>query len=372
MEQNHPLVSISLLTYNAEKYLEDCFDSVLKQIYPHLEILIIDNHSTDRTRELLKHWRSKIKNLRIIFNQKNIGFAAGHNQGIRESRGKFILCLNQDAILDKDFIQKAVTVLEKDSQLGAVQGKLLRWKLGYSVPNEFSGYQVFPIIDSTGLAVLKNRRIIARGQGEVDQGQFEKIEEIFGVDGAVPIYRREALEDVKLPALFCSAKSRASADAQNYNRIKNSDYFGEYFDEDFFCYKEDVDLAWRMQLYGWKAIYQPAAIAWHARTAGDSAAVNFWAIIKERLKINKFAKYLSFKNQRLMQIKDEQAWLLLKHFPWFFPKEVISWCYVLLFEKYTWRAIKDLFKQMPRARQKRKIIMAKKRLGAKEMERWFQ
>lgn len=332
MQRNHPLVSINLLTYNGRQYVENCLNSVLRQTYPHIEILVIDNASTDGTVNYLKQFEAP--NLRVIFNQRNLGFAAGHNQGIKESQGEFILCLNQDVILDKDFIKRAVEILEKDGKVAAVQGKILRMPL------------TSQIIDTTGLVILKNRRIIARAQGQTDQGQFEKIEEIFGADGAVPVYRRKALADVKIKE--------------------------EYFDEDFFAYKEDVDMAWRMQLYGWKVIYQPKAIAWHARTAGDSAAINYFGIIRERRKISKFAKYLAFKNQRLMQIKNEQSWLLLKHLPWFLPKEIASWFYVLLFERYTWRAIKDLFRQIPRAWQKRKIIMAKKRVGMKEIGKWFK
>ena len=334
MQRNHPLVSINLLTYNGRQYVENCLNSVLRQTYLHIKTLVIDNASTDGTVDYLKKFWEHNSKARLIFNQRNLGFAAGHNQGIKESQGEFILCLNQDVILDKDFVKRAVEILGKDDKVAAVQGKILRMPL------------TSKIIDVTGLVILKNRRIIARAQGQTDQGQFEKIEEIFGADGAVPVYRRKALADVKIKE--------------------------EYFDEDFFAYKEDVDIAWRMQLYGWKVIYQPKAIAWHWRGSGDSATRTPWGIIRERRKISKFAKYLAFKNQRLMQIKNEQSWLLLKHLPWFLSKEITSWFYVLLFERYTWRAIKDLFRQIPQAWQKRKIIMAKKRVGAKEIGKWFK
>jgi len=328
MRQNHPLVSINLLTYNGRQYIEDCLNSVLKQTYPNIEILIIDNASTDETIDYLKKFQ-------VILNQRNVGFAAGHNQGIKKSQGEFILCLNQDVVLDKDFVKRAIEIFKKNNKIAAVQGKLLRVRpLGSN------------IIDTTGLLILKNRRIINRGQGQTDQGQFGKTEEIFGADGAAPIYRRKALEDIKIDS--------------------------QYFDEDFFCYKEDVDLAWRMQLYGWKAIYQPTALARHWRGSGDSATRTPWGIIKERRKISQFSKELSFKNQRLMQIKNELAWLFFKHLPWIIPKEIAAWFYILLFEKYTWRAIKDLFRQMPRAWQKRKIIMTRKKVGAKEIEKWFK
>lgn len=347
MSQNHPLVSINLLSWNGKKYVDDCLSSVFNQTYPNLEVLVIDNGSKDGTIDCLKEINKKHKNLRIVFiYPKNVGFAVAHNHLIQESKGEFVICLNQDVILDKDFIKQGIETFQQNDKISTVQGKLLRWKKGLSTSSENVGYHISHIIDTTGLIVLKNRRIINRGQGEIDQGQFEKAEEIFGADGAVPIYRKKALEDIK---------------------IEN-----EYFDEDFFAYKEDVDLAWRMKLYGWKAIYQPKSIAWHDRTAGDSAAISYIRIIKERLKINKFAKYLAFKNQRLMQIKNEQIVPLIKHAPRFLLKEAISWAYVLILEKYTWKAIKDLFKQTPSAWRKRKIISAKKRVRNNKIEKWFK
>lgn len=341
--QSYQLVSINLLTYNGQKYIKDCLNSVFSQDYPRLEILVIDNASTDETADYLRALARR-PDLKIIFNQKNLGFSAGHNQAINQSRGEFICCLNQDVVLDKDFIKRAIEVFERDNRVAAVQGKLLR-------SGKTAGRDYF--IDTTGLDILKNRRIISRGQGQIDQGQFEKMEEIFGADGAAPVYRKKALEDVKIFAL------------------KGNQDKGECFDEDFFAYKEDVDLAWRLRLYGWQAVYQPKAVAWHWRGSGESATKTPWGIIRERRKINQLAKYLAFKNQRLMQIKNESVWLLFKHLPWFLPKEIAAWLYVLFFEKYTWSAIKDLFKQMPRAWQKRKLIMAQKSLKAGKMERWF-
>ena len=346
MVQNHPLVSISLLTWNGEKYIKDCLNSVFNQTYSNLEILIRDNNSEDRTVQYIKDIKKRHKNLKFFLNPKNVGFAIGHNQTIKKSKGDFILCLNQDVVLNKDFILKAIKLFKKDKKTASVQGKLLRWQKGLSISNDYSDYQITHIIDTVGLLILKNRRIVNKGQGEIDEGQFENIEEIFGPDGATPIYRRKALEDVK---------------------INN-----EYFDEDFFAYKEDVDLAWRLRLYGWKSFYQPKSIAYHDRTAGDSFALSYINIIKERLKINKFGKYLAFKNQRLMQIKNEQIGSFIKYFPNFLIKEISSWGYVLLFERYTYKAIKDLLKLIPKVLKKRKIIMRKKRINSKEINRWFK
>ncbi len=346
-----PLVSVDLLLYKPGLYLKPCLDSILNQSYKNFELLVIDNNSEDETVQDIRKIMAQAQsagpapfNWRLIENKENLGFAAGHNLGIRESRGELVFLLNQDIILEKDFLENSVEIFSSDEKIGSVQGKLLRLKV------EDGELSKTKIIDNTGLVILKNRRIIARGQGQQDQGQFEKSEEIFGVDGAAPIYRRGALESIKI----CLNEKC------------------EYLDEDFFMYKEDVDLAWRLRLQGWKAFYAPGAIQWHARSAGDSAATSYFEIVRERLKISKFAKYLAFKNQRLMQIKNEQAGLLLKHLFWFLPKEIASWVFVILFEHYTWRSIRDLFLQAPRAWQKRKIIMARKKVDVKDLEKWFK
>lgn len=331
------LVSVNILTYNGEGLIEQCLKSALGQSYPNLEILVIDNASTDRTVEEIRSSKSEIRNLRIIENKKNLGFAAGHNIGIRKSRGEYVLCLNQDAVLDRDFVKYAVEAMEKDKKIGSVQGKLLK-----NLPSGKTGKK---IIDTTGLVIFKNRRVISRGQGEEDKKQYQ-VGEIFGVDAAAPLYRRKALEDIKIDS--------------------------EYFDEDFFAYKEDVDLAWRLRLYGWKAFYEPRAIGYHLRGAGERAVKNYVSVTLERRKLSKFAKFHSFKNDRLMRIKNELPSLFFRYIFSILIKELGAWVYVLIFEHYTWKAIKVLFKQMPEAWRKRKIIMANKKVSNKQIGKWFQ
>lgn len=352
-----PKFSINLLVYNGLKFLPQCVESVLNQSYQDFNFLIIDNNSNDGSGKYLLDMQSKFREnprlvprkFTILFNEENVGFAAGHNQGIRLSNSDYILCLNQDVILDKNFLRNAVEILNSDDTIGSLQPQILRLK-------EIKGnFEKIDTIDTTGLIIFKNRRIINRGQGEkvssfpegqaYGAGKFQVSGEVFGVDGAAPIYRRQSLEDVKI--------------------------FNEYFDEDFFTYKEDVDLAWRMRLYGWKAVYVPGVLAWHVRGAGDNAKTKYWDIIQERRKIAQFSKYYSFKNQRLMQVKNELSSLLLWHLPWWLPKEIASWIYVLIFERYTVKAFRELIKQMPKAWGKRKIIMKNKKIGIKNMNKWF-
>lgn len=343
--------SINLLVYNGLKFLPQCVESVLNQSYKEYDFLIIDNNSVDGSRDYLETLRQSAPRIKIIFNEKNIGFAAGHNIGIKESDSEYVLCLNQDVVLDKDFLKNAIEILDKDDKMGALQPKLLRLE-------EIDGkLQKTNIIDTTGLIMLKNRRIINRHQGKILDsrpacriGGFEILDEIFGADGAAPIYRRRTLENIKIPA-----------DNNNF----------EYFDENFFIYKEDVDLAWRMRLFGWKTVYAPDIVGWHSRGARDSAKIKYLDIIRERKKIPQFSKFYSFKNQRLMQIKNELPLLLFIHSPWWLPKEIASWFFVLFFEHYTVKATSELFAQIPAAFKKRKFIMRNKKINAREAKKWF-
>lgn len=332
-----PKVNVNILTWNASKYLKICLESVLALDYPNFEILVIDNDSQDDTKDIIQKYLDKNNKIRFIENKKNLGFALGHNQGIKKTDGKYILVLNQDALVSPDFLSKAVEVLENDEKIAALQPKILKYDFKEKKPKD--------IFDTTGLLMLKNRRILNRGQGEKDNGQFDKEEEIFGADGAAPIYRRLALEETKIE--------------------------DEYFDSSFFAYKEDVDLAWRLKLYGWKAIYIPSIVAYHERGAGESASRKSLDILKERKKISLFAKRISFKNQRLMQIKNEILSLYLYHFIPIIWKEIRAWGYVLFFEPRILKILPEMLKSLPKAFGKRRIIMKKKKIGFREMKKWF-
>ena len=407
--QKNPIVTISLINYNGRKFVFQAIESAVDQNYPNLEIILIDNDSTDGTREEIEkkipEWEERRRNIaykcsstdkrrlgvvgkrelskgstqeyganRIIYikNTENAGFGKPHNEAMRMMRGDFILLLNYDAILAPDYIENVLKPFE-DKKVGAVQGKLLRYDFDKNELYKNKENPELNTIDTTGLMMLKNRRIVCIGQGEADKGQFEEEKEVFGADGAVPVYRKEALEDVKLRIMNHESEITNHGSLDNTLHVtRNTLHDYEYFDENFFMYKEDVDLAWRMRLAGWKAVYTPKAAAYHGRGSGDSMANNYIDIIKERRKINNFAKYLSFKHQRLMQIKNDFPSLLFtKHFPRFIIKELGAWAYMAVFERFLFKILKDLYKDVPIFIKKRKMVMAKKRVSAKEMERWF-
>jgi len=326
-------------------WLEKCLDSLLNQTYPNIEILILDNGSKDGSRKWLQDFTSKYEKIRLVLNEKNLGFASAHNIGIKMAKGKFVCLLNQDIILDEQFIANALTGFvfgnTDNARIAAVQSKLCRLTQNLKKTN---------ILDSTGLVILKNRRVISRGQGQEDRGQYEQRKFIFGADGALPLYSKEALEDIKIPTA-------------------NGEW--EYFDEDYFMYKEDVDLAWRFILFGWRTVYIPEAKAWHARGAGESAARSSMAIIKERRKVPSWTKFYSWKNQRLMQVKNESSALFIKHLPLILWKEFRSLLYIIFLEPQNLKAIPAFIMQFPKALRKRSYITRHKRINDNEMNQWF-
>jgi GT2 family glycosyltransferase len=167
-------------------------------------------------------------------------------------------------------------------------------------------------------------------------GQYERPEQVFSVCGAAVLFRKAMLEDVRIE--------------------------GEYFDEDFFAYKEDVDICWRAQLMGWSSFYTPSAIAYHLRG---------WKRRDDRRRVPWVRKYHSFKNHYLMMIKNEIPTLFRRDFLpilWLGVRAVV---YITLMEPALWQSVFDLRKYWPRARHKRRLIMASRRTTAEHIGRWF-
>jgi len=227
------MFSVIILNYNGIKHLPECLRSVRTQAYEEgYEIIVVNNLSTDGSLEYL---RSQ-EDVYLINPGVNTGFSRGSNLGIFASRGEYILCLNFDCYLEQDFLKEIAKIFSDKPEVGAVSGKLK--KLVNHTKTDF--------IDTAGISF--HRCFPAdRGEWASDRLCWNKSGFIFGPSGAAACYRRSALEDA---------------------RFKN-----EYFDEDMFIYCEDIDLAWRLNLRGWKCWYTSSAIAYHERgsTRKDSA-----------------------------------------------------------------------------------------------------
>lgn len=328
-------VSINLVTWNGKKYLPHCLDSIAKQTFRDFSLFILDNGSTDGTVEYLKNSLLPVTNCRLEFNEENIGFAAGHNQAIRATEGDYVLMLNQDIILEPNFLEEIIKFLD-NKEVAAVTGKLLYW--------DFANNQKTDLIDSVGIKIFKNHRAIELGAGEMDLEEWSAPREVFGISGAAPVYRRSALSEVAIN--------------------------GEIFDEDFFSYKEDLDLAYRLRLAGFKAWLIPTARGYHDRSARSVAKTDS-AVVKARKSKSSFVNYHSYKNHLFFLLKDVPAGVWWRYgylIKWYEFKKFI---YLLIFETRTLGSLGEFFKKFSRMWKKRKWIMKNKKADMVEIKKWF-
>ena len=268
MEQVKGLCSIIVPCWNGEQHLVNCLNSVRDQSYKNIELLIVDNNSTDSSKTIIRDSFGDLKP-RSIENPSNYGFARALNQGIDASIGEFVFALNTDVILKPDYIEKLISAMA-DKEVGSATGKLHRF------PEDWEGRK---IIDSTGHMLIVDAAVVNRGEEEEDAGQYDQVKNVFGVCAAAGMYRRKMLEDVKLE--------------------------GQFYDEKFFVSLEDVDLDWRANLRGWKSVYVPEAFAYHKRYGTN------WPL-DEKLLIN------SKRNKMLLVLKNDFALNYLMNFPFVF------------------------------------------------------
>ncbi len=316
--------------------------AIFAQTYKNIEVIFIDNNSPDKSGlEFVKKRYGDRESLIIVPNAENLGYARAANQGIEmaiEGKADYVVITNPDIVYTSTYFTKAVARMEKDQTIAALTGKVYKY--------DFDRLQPTNVIDTVGLFAYKNRRVIDDGQGLIDEGQFDEECEVFGVSGACPLYRTKALEDVKI--------------------------LGEYLDEDFFMYKEDVDLSWRFLLCGWKNFYYPGAVAYHGRGTGVQRRFFNKEVLAHRNSLSKFQKKYSFKNQHLMEKKNE-LWsnFFLDFFPIIFRK-LGMFAYLIFKEPYLIGSYFAYLKQLPRALKKRRQIMKKRKISAKEMRKWFK
>lgn len=319
------MVSVTIVTWNSAQCLAECFASLARQDCREIEVIIVDNASGDDTRALLGEVASR---WRVIHNDRNVGFAAAQNQAIRASGGEWVLCLNPDVVLSADFIGRLVAAGEGHPDAGSVCGKLLRW-------DPAAAQHRTDIIDSTGIYFTRNMRHLDRGAEERDGGQYDRVQYVFGASGAAAMFRRDFIEDVSVE--------------------------GEFFDEEFFAFREDGDLAWRAQVMGWKCLYTPAAVAWHVRRVTPERRRDLPLVIN----------WHSVKNRFLMRGKNASGWICRRLF---FPvawRDLMTLGYALLRDRHMLSAVFYPFRAMDSIRRKRAIIQSRRRVSDRNLLWWF-
>jgi GT2 family glycosyltransferase len=263
----------------------------------------------------------------VVENRDNLGFARAHNKGIRETRGSYYVPLNPDVVLEPNYLADLVASVDERREVGSACGKI------YFLDADGDPTRR---LYSTGHLLTKNRKPANRGYKREDLGQFEQEEYVFGVNGACPLYRRSMLEDV----------------------VVN----GEYFDETFFLYGDDYDLGWRAQLLGWKSLYVPWAVAYHAGTGSGGLQTPY-------------VQFQYARNRYLEIYKNDLTRHFLIDLPYILIYELLWQAYTLLTDPRRslahLRAIVDFVRRLPRTRRLRCQIQARRRATPRYMRSLF-
>jgi GT2 family glycosyltransferase len=289
-------------------------------------VRVFDNASLDGSVSIARSFGVEVTRSAV-----NLGFSCAHNRNIRTGEFEFVLFLNADVILHPGYLQVLLGSMAGDKDIGIAGGKLLRM--------DPEGKELIrkgrAILDSTGVYFTPSQRHLDRGSGEEDRQQYDTRQMVFGITGAALLCRRSMLEDLRIG--------------------------DEYLDADFFAYREDVDLAWRAQLRGWNALYEPAAKALHFR-----------AVLPSRRKsLDPAINFHSLKNRYLMRVKNMDWAVRRKCFPHMWIRDVAILGYVLLFERSSLKAYQEYWSIRKRALQKRRIIQTRRRASPSEIAKWF-
>lgn len=357
-------VSIHIVAWNSMRYLPQALETIARQTYRDFSVVVVDNASNDGVMEFIRTTYPTIATLR---NVRNRGFAGGHNQAIEMARSlwarqtadgdttrnedRLVLVTNPDILLEPNFLEELVKAVDAHPECGSFGGKLRKVESQVRADEKEEPHKT-ELIDSTGLLPRKNRSVVERGAGAPNGPAYDTSEPVFGVSGALACYRLAALEAAAVP---------------------KTDGTREYYDEDFFAYKEDVDLAWRLQRLGMGSWYQASAVAWHYRTAKGSEKRSLLTAIRERREKSKLVNLYSTRNGWLLLLKNDTLGSLLHDIHHFLPFEFFKLAYLLVMEPRSLAAIPQTITLLGKMRAKRKAIDEKvKTMGGQGSARkWF-
>ena len=295
-----PLISIVIVTWNSEQWIETCLESLKQQSRQDFVVVVVDNHSQDRTGQLVEKFSVLVKQM-----TQNVGFCTAVNQGWARARGEFLLVLNPDVRLEAHCIEALIqAVRQSSSEVGMFAPKLM----------DYQGEK----IDTAGLKLSFLRRFYDRGRGSLNPKSYNRPISILGPCGAAALYSRKMLETVNPK--------------------------GVVFDPLFFAYGEDFDLCWRAQRAGFKALFIPSAVGYHVR--GGS-------IVGREKK-----QYLSWRNRYFLLLKNETLIGFLLRFPLMIFYDLPRLIYFLFKNPYRWQALYELQTECPRLLRERFRIVS--------------
>ncbi|MDO8499619.1 MAG: glycosyltransferase [bacterium] len=369
-------LSVHLVAWNGAKYISYLFDSLRKQNFKDWFLYIVDNDSKDNTVELIKKELANFPvQYKFVQNQTNAGFAPGHNQAFRDTDGEYFLLLNQDMYLMPDCLEKMVQFLDTHSDVAAVSPRLMKWNFtsvchsdraqrveeSLSVDNPektlrdpSAALGMTNKIDALGLKIFRNRRVVEwmtqeewgfispslRGSGEGEALA------VFGVSGAFPMYRRTAINKILLPG-------------------------GQFLDESYHSYKEDVDIAYRLAASGHKAFVLTDTVAYHDRSGAGPKETSDSAAAANKKTQSDWVKYHSYKNHLMTLYKNEYWQNFILDFPWILWYELKKLAYFALFDRKVFWGLKEIWPMRKELKVKREHIKVLRKVGWREIRKWL-
>ena len=300
---------MAIANWNGAAHLSHCLDALFSQTHPPAEVILVDNGSTDGSRALVQ---SQYPQVRLIERPINEGVSRGYNLAIANSKNPYLLILNTDVFLDRDFLFEALKAIRSSSSIGWVAAKIHSADTNQV---ENVGFYLRPWI-----SVVNSKNV-------------SKPEFVFAASGSALFCRREMLEDISLS--------------------------GEYFDEAFFAYREELDLAWRAQLRGWRCLYCPTALAQHIGSASHGGEVR---VIDKPAFLQRHA----WKNRYLLVVKNASYWSLIVLAPSLLMLELLSWPYLLFAKPRSLpvflQAHREFLRLVPETLEKRRFVQRGRRV----------
>ena len=324
------IVSVIIVNFNGKRFLKDCLESVRAQNLRRLEVIFVDNGSTDGSADFVKE---NFPEVVVIENRGNTGFAAGNNSGINIAKGKYILTLNNDTVAEKDFLERLVAAAEASGE-----------KTGMWAPKILSMARPGVIDSVGGLLVSKDCLAKGRGRNEIDAGQYDAAGEVFIPSACAALYRKKMLDDIGL------------------------------FDEDFFAYCEDTDLGLRARFSGWETVSVPASVIYHyySGTTGRYTPLKAYLVERNRL-------WVAIKNLPPCMLLLSPFYTLVRYFTQLYgvisgkgaggkAKEEypVSSLFIAVLKAYY-----DGIKKLPIMLSKRKAVQSKRVVSARDVKKWF-
>ncbi|MET4107530.1 glycosyltransferase [Hymenobacter sp. UYP22] len=313
-----PAVLLSVVTWNSAATIEACLQSALQQTFRDFELWVVDNDSHDDTCARVAALAAQDSRIRLHALGQNTGFCGGHNFSLDRTEHPFVLLVNPDVEMEPDYLSQAVATMQRDARIGTVCGLLVQ------------STEADPRIDSAGMVALPDGRYSLRLHGQ-RLSEVADLEStcVDGADGALPLYRRTFIDDLRVQ--------------------------GEFFDSRFFAHKEDWDIAWRGQLFGWQTVFEPACRALHPRVFQP-------ANLQLRRRLHGAIKVDAVKNQWLLLIKNTPRKQALRTLLRALPRQLAIVGYAAVAERSSLRAVSYLWQNWRSVWATRRLVQHRARL----------